>query len=201
MYLIKTCLITSLRYFQNAHFILIVGVGKERRTRYIIWSMMTCKGSTRSWNYLENYWPCAGKLSAVTAIDTQLNYPIKSGLARWRMAVQRNGCRHRNQEEPREEAPDSAQVLRMSRLARDRTDDFVSQDQILGGERGQGNIIFSCSADHEQDWQPYPVDPYSAICDDHTYHNYFFVLFGGLKHRNTSHWGMLRRSGCVQIFL
>ena len=21
----------------------------------------------------------------------------------------------------------------------------------------------------EQDWQPYPVDPYSAICDDHTY--------------------------------
>ena len=26
-----------------------------------------------------------------------------------------------------------------------------------------------CSADHEQDWQPYPVDPYSAICDDHTY--------------------------------
>ena len=29
--------------------------------------------------------------------------------------------------------------------------------------------IFPCSADHEQDWQPYPVDPYSAICDDHTY--------------------------------
>ena len=26
---------------------------------------------------------------------------------------------------------------------------------------------FPCSADHEQDWQPYPVDPYSAICDDH----------------------------------
>ena len=37
--------------------------------------------------------------------------------------------------------------------------------------RGQGNINFSCSADNEQDWQPYPVDPYSAICicDDHTY--------------------------------
>ena len=28
---------------------------------------------------------------------------------------------------------------------------------------------FPFSADHEQDWQPYPVDPYSAICDDHTY--------------------------------
>ena len=33
------------------------------------------------------------------------------------------------------------------------------------------NIHFPCSADHEQNWQPYPVDPYSAynICDDHTY--------------------------------
>ena len=30
-------------------------------------------------------------------------------------------------------------------------------------ERGrQGNINFPCSADHEQDWQPYPVDPYSS---------------------------------------
>ena len=34
---------------------------------------------------------------------------------------------------------------------------------------GPGNIHFPCSADHEQDWQPYPVDPYSAIRDDHTY--------------------------------
>ena len=33
----------------------------------------------------------------------------------------------------------------------------------------QGNINLPCSADHEQDWQPYAVDPYSAICDDHTY--------------------------------
>ena len=29
--------------------------------------------------------------------------------------------------------------------------------------RGQGNIHFPRSADHGQDWQPYPVDPYSAI--------------------------------------
>ena len=36
-------------------------------------------------------------------------------------------------------------------------------------ERGQGNINFPCSADHEQGWQPYLVDPYSAICDDHTW--------------------------------
>ena len=35
---------------------------------------------------------------------------------------------------------------------------------------GTGEYYFPCSADHEQDWQPYPVDPYSAICNDHTYY-------------------------------
>ena len=61
----------------------------------------------------------------------------------------------------------------MSRLTRDGTAEPVSRDQILRHARGQGNIHFPCSADHEQDWQPYPVDPYSAICDDHTYiHTY-----------------------------
>ena len=59
----------------------------------------------------------------------------------------------------------------MSRLTRDGTaDELVSRNQILRHARGQGNINFPCSADHKQDhWQPYPVDPYSAIYDDHTY--------------------------------
>ena len=39
--------------------------------------------------------------------------------------------------------------MEISRLTRDGT-----------AERGQGNIHFPCPADHEQDWQPYPVDPY-----------------------------------------
>ena len=56
----------------------------------------------------------------------------------------------------------------MSRLTRDGTAEPVSQDQILRHAREQGNVHFPCSADHEQDWQPYPVDPYFAICDDHT---------------------------------
>ena len=30
-----------------------------------------------------------------------------------------------------------------------------------------GKEKFPCSADHGQDWQPYAVDLYSAICDDH----------------------------------
>ena len=57
----------------------------------------------------------------------------------------------------------------MSRLARDGTAEPVSRDQILRHARGQGNVHFPCSADHEQDWQPYPVDPCSAKCYDHTY--------------------------------
>ena len=63
--------------------------------------------------------------------------------------------------------------MEKSRLTRDGTAEPVSRDQILRHARGQGNVHFPCSADHEQDWQPYPVDPYSAICDDHTYiHTY-----------------------------
>ena len=52
--------------------------------------------------------------------------------------------------------------MEMSRLTRDGTAEPVSRDQILRHERGQGNIHFSCSADHVQDWQPYPLDPYSC---------------------------------------
>ena len=41
---------------------------------------------------------------------------------------------------------------------------------ILRREQGQGkNRFLPSSADHVQEWQPYPVDPYSAICDDHTW--------------------------------
>ena len=52
----------------------------------------------------------------------------------------------------------------MSGLTRDGTAEPISRDQILGRERGQGNIHFACSADHAQDWQHYPVDQYSATC-------------------------------------
>ena len=52
--------------------------------------------------------------------------------------------------------------------ARDGTAEPVSKDQILRHERGQENIHFLCSADHVQDWQPYPVDPYSCCMCGHT---------------------------------
>ena len=58
----------------------------------------------------------------------------------------------------------------ISRLTRDGTAEPVSRYQILRHARKQGNAHFPCSADHEQDWRPYLVDPDSAIiCDDHTY--------------------------------
>ena len=59
----------------------------------------------------------------------------------------------------------------MSRLTRDGTVEAVPRDQNLRRERGQGNIHFPCTvADHEQVWQPCPVDPYSAILSyDNTY--------------------------------
>ena len=53
----------------------------------------------------------------------------------------------------------------MSRLTRDGTAEPVSRDQILRHEREQANIHFPCSAEQLQDWQPYPVEPYSCyIC-------------------------------------
>ena len=92
----------------------------------------------------------------------------------------------------------SEYVWRKSRLKRDRTAEPVSQDQFLRRERGQENLHFSCSADHEQDWQPHPVDPYSAICDDHTYHQGMTVLLPRQDHERptTNPWMLSRKRRC-----
>ena len=55
----------------------------------------------------------------------------------------------------------------MSGLTRDGTAKPVSRNQILRRVRGQGNINFLCSANHEQDWRK--VDPYYCYMCDHTY--------------------------------
>ena len=62
----------------------------------------------------------------------------------------------------------------MSRLTRNGAAEPVSRDRILRRERGQGKTNIPCSADQEQDWQPYPVDPYSAISDKCTLEKYHF---------------------------
>ena len=76
---------------------------------------------------------------------------------------------------PQNQPPD-ALCMEMSKLTRDGTAEPVSRDQILRHERRQGNIHFSCSADHVQDWQPYPVDPYSC-------YNVIVVVFFTLTDR------------------
>ena len=74
--------------------------------------------------------------------------------------------------------------MEMSRLTRGGTAEPVSLDQILRRERGQGNFKFPFSADHVQDWQPYPVDPYSCCMCDHTYiRTYMFTR----KQKNSSY--------------
>ena len=65
----------------------------------------------------------------------------------------------------------------MSRLPRDGTAEPVSRDQTLRREHGQGNIHFPRSADHEQDWQSYSVDPYSCCMCDHIYNDMKGVTF------------------------
>ena len=61
-------------------------------------------------------------------------------------------------------------------MTRDATAEPVSRDQIPRRERGQENIHFPRSADHEQDWQLYPADPCSfATCV--TIHTYIIILY------------------------
>ena len=45
-----------------------------------------------------------------------------------------------------------------------------SRETKFSGANADGEIsFFPCSTDHEQDWLPYPVDPYSCDMCDHTY--------------------------------
>ena len=98
----------------------------------------------------------------------------------------------------------------MSRLTRDGTAEPVSRDQILRHARGQGNVIFPCSADHEQDWQPYPVDPYLVpgtllyVMTIHTYIHttvsYVIYVFILAQHR-VLYWGTWprRKTSVVRV--
>ena len=74
------------------------------------------------------------------------------------------------------------------------TEPLFSLDQIVRHVREQGNVHFPCSVDHEQDWQPYPVDPYSTICDDHIF-AYLHILCDHIfvvKYSNMGYKGKTR---------
>ena len=48
--------------------------------------------------------------------------------------------------------------------------DCLDIETKFSGTNARGKLFFFCSADHVQDWQPYPVDPYSSCyMSDHTY--------------------------------
>ena len=84
----------------------------------------------------------------------------------------------------------------MSRLARGGTAEPVSRDQILRRERGQGNIHFPRSADHVQDWQPYPVDLYTlALCLTHI----IYICCSLQSPKNESPDSRNPRDGCVRF--
>ena len=94
----------------------------------------------------------------------------------------------------------------MSRLTRGGTAEPVSRDQILRRERGQGNIYFPSSADREQDWQPYLVDPYSCYMCDHTYTGLTRPLCerSSIRRKLASHVGdnvLLSPGGAVELGL
>ena len=72
-------------FYEHAHF-KHSGRGK-REAHTINWSMVARKMAALVWNKLEVYSPCAGGLSAVNAIGTQLRDPINWGLTQWRKAV------------------------------------------------------------------------------------------------------------------
>ena len=111
-------------------------------------------------NYLEVYDSCAGGLSAVNAIGTHLSDSINSA------ELGKNPVsKHQIQPEDGEWAGWRG------------TGRLNPSRETLRHVRGQGNTIFPCSTGHEQDWQLYPVDPYSAICV--TVHTYIHTLWIG----------------------
>ena len=76
-------------------------------------------------------------------------------------------CKHQIQPEYGDEQADAGQDCRAA----------SRETKFSGFEQEEGNIHFSCSIDHEQDWQPYPVDPYSCYMCDHAYiHTYIRII-------------------------
>ena len=127
--------------------------------------MVTCQGSIRYWNYLEDYRPCASGLSAVNAIGTQLRDPVNrdchDGVC---MAVLnqymdaaanlgRNAVSSKHQVQP-EYGDEQADAGRNCRTCLARPN---SQAQTRTGKYEFSLLQLTTS---RTDWQPYPVDPY-----------------------------------------
>ena len=62
-------------------------VWERRGAHHLIHHGDTKKDRTRYSNYLQDYWHCAGILTTVNAIGTQVRNPINSGLIQWRLTA------------------------------------------------------------------------------------------------------------------
>ena len=133
--------------------------------------MVTAKARTLVRNYLEVNWLCAGGLSAVNVIGTQLRDPTSSGLIRWRLAVLniimdaaaeigRNPVsKHQIQPEYRDEQADAGQDCR-TRLAR---------PNFSGANADREIFIFSVQLTTCSIGNLTRFIHTLAICDDHTH--------------------------------
>ena len=63
------------------------GCGKKRGAHKLVHGDLQRQQPVTGTLPFEDYWPCAGGLSAVNAIGTQLRSPINSGLTRWHEAA------------------------------------------------------------------------------------------------------------------
>ena len=128
------------------------GCGRERR---MLIGLQGLAKAAPVWNYVEVYWPCAGELSVVNAIGTQLRDPINSGLTRWCMAV------YINKWTPSRNSggiPLASTRFSLSMYGDEQAD--VGRDCRIRLARpnsqartGTGKYSFlPCSADHVQDW-------------------------------------------------
>ena len=64
----------------------------------------------------------------------------------------------------------------MRRLTRDGIAQSVARDEILRRGRAEEKNRLLCSANHEQDWQPSPVDLSSAkMMTTHTYIQHTYI--------------------------
>ena len=133
----------------------------EKRAAQTLVQGDTRTGNTRYWNYLEDYWPCAGEFLAVNAIGTQLRNPENSGLARWRLTVYGDAV-VQSRENPVSTPKFGLSVSNdWADVGRDAVS--VTRDQILRRERGQRKTHFFCSGNHEQGWHSY-VSADNTIC-------------------------------------
>ena len=90
----------------------------------------------------------------MNAIGMQMRDSINSGLARWRLKLYMLASTRFSLSVENEQADAGRNGQ-------------ICETKFSGANGGREKFIFFCSVDHEQDWQPYLVDPSSVVSDNH----------------------------------